>query len=89
MKRYIILVSSALCLQSCENTWDSETKEMFHQSCMEEATGWAGGEDKAKTYCDCVLEKTMKKYPDYKDALMHIDSVITDPNIQSCKTQVQ
>ena len=89
MKRYILIAGCALCLQSCENTWDSETKEMFHQSCMEEAISWAGSSDKAKTYCDCVLNKTMERYPDYKDALMHIDSVITDPSIQACKAELK
>jgi len=89
MKRYLFIICCALSLQACKNTWDSETKEMFQQSCIEEATVWAGSEAKAKTYCDCVLEKTMKRYPDYKDALTHIDSVITDPSIQACKAELK
>ncbi len=89
MKRYILFAVCILSLPACKNTWDSETKDMFQQSCMEEATRWAGSETKAKTYCDCVLEKTMKKYPDYKDALEHIDSVIIDPDIQGCKSIIQ
>lgn len=89
MKFHFSLLLLVVCLiTSCENTWDSESKEMFHQSCMEDALTWAPSQDKAKTYCDCVLERTMKKYPKMGDALEHIDSVITDPQIRGCKDEI-
>lgn len=89
MKRCIVLISILFVFNSCKNTWDGETKEMFHQSCMEDAVTWAPSKDKAKVYCDCVLEKIMAKYPDMNDALEHMDSVITDPNIRSCRANIQ
>lgn len=83
-----IVAIPLIALASCENTWDSESKEMFHQSCMEDALTWAPTQDKAKTYCDCVLERTMAKYPKMSDALNKIDSVISDPQIRSCKQEI-
>lgn len=74
-------------LASCK-TWSSEDKDVFHESCMDEARKWTGNEASAKTYCDCVLEHIMKKYPDENDALEHLDSIINDPAINVCKTQV-
>lgn len=58
---------------------------MFHQSCMEDAMDKAKSEKHAKVYCDCVLQKVMKKYPRYEDALSNIDSISSDENIQKCK----
>lgn len=90
MKRFplafatLILISTA----SCDNTWDSESKDMFHQSCMEDALTWAPNQDKARQYCDCVLERTMIKYPKMADALQNIDSVISDPKIKGCKEEI-
>ena len=61
---------------------------MFYQSCMEDAKGWAGSEGNATIYCDCVIDKIMKKFPNESDALEHIDSVINDPDIRSCRNNV-
>lgn len=72
-------------MSSCVNTWDSEVKDMFHQSCMEDAADKAISEKHAKVYCDCVLEKIMEKYPKYEDALARIDSISVDPKVQQCK----
>ncbi|MDR3681341.1 MAG: hypothetical protein P4L41_15350 [Flavipsychrobacter sp.] len=82
-----ILLISLLCIASCK-TWDGDDKEMFYQSCMDDAKGWAGSEANAKTYCDCVMEKVMKKFPNESDALEHIDSVINDPEIRNCKKTI-
>jgi hypothetical protein len=89
MKPCIFLIIILFIFSSCKNTWDSEAKDMFHQSCMEDAVTWAPSKDKAKVYCDCVLEKVMAKYPEMNDALEHMDSVIADPNIRSCKASIQ
>jgi hypothetical protein len=89
MKRANVLLLAALMFAaSCENTWDGETKDMFHQSCMEDALTWAPNQDKAREYCDCVLQRTMEKYPKMSDALQNIDSVITDTRIKSCKQDI-
>lgn len=86
MKRVIFLFAIILCATSCKNTWSQEDKDTFYKSCMDEANTWAG--DKAKPYCDCMLEKMMKKYPNENDALENIDSVIKDPDLQACKTEI-
>jgi len=86
MKKIAALFILILSMASCKNTWDEDDKNMFYQSCMDEANNWAG--DKAKPYCDCVTEKMMKKYPNESDALEHIDSVMNDPDLKSCKTEM-
>ena len=71
-------------LSSCANTWDSETKDMFYQSCVEEAH-WASSTEVKEAYCSCVLDRTMEKYPSMSDALMNIDQVIEDEYIRGCR----
>ncbi len=85
MKR--VLLFGLLLFASCKQ-WDSDDKQVFYQSCMDDAKGWAGSEADAKTYCDCVLEKVVKKYPSESDALEHVDSIIKDPGIQGCKVAI-
>ena len=76
MKR-LALVCCSLLLFSCENTWDSEARDLFHQGCMEEAA--------AKSMCDCRLEKAMKKYPSFSDAMANVDKLMEDEEIKACK----
>lgn len=85
MARIIIFVFIAFSFAACKGSWDNEDKEAFYGDCLEQANTWAGSDAKAKAYCDCVMEKTMKKFPSETDALEHIDSVINDPDIYSCK----
>jgi hypothetical protein len=86
MKKILAFIILTLAISSCRNTWDSDDKKLFYQACMEDANSWAG--DKAKPYCDCMTEKMMKKYPNENDALEHIDSVINDPDLKSCKAEI-
>ncbi len=79
----LIIVSA-----SCRETWTQSTKNKFNEGCMDEATKWAGSPELAKTYCDCVLAKIMAKYPHEDDALEHIDSLATDPNLINCKDEI-
>lgn len=88
MKRVILLAVPALFLASCENTWDEDSRGMYHQSCMEEAR-WILDEGKKKAYCDCVLEETMKKYPKVEDVLIHATELAGDPDIQKCKSKAE
>lgn len=69
---------------SCK-TWDDEGKSTFHKACEEEFKEWAGSDAKAKTYCDCLLEKVMVKYPDENDALEHINDLAKDSTLLSCR----
>ena len=88
MKKTLLFALVLFSFTACKNTWDGDDKKMFYQSCMDEANSWAGSQEKAKTYCDCVMEKVMVKFPNETDALEHIDSVINDPDIHTCKTEV-
>lgn len=90
MKHLFIVVLAALLLAqtACKNTWSGEDKDLFRQACMEDAEKWAGSVDKAKTYCDCVMDKVMLKFPHESDALEHMDSVINDPDVRGCKSAV-
>ncbi len=85
MKNYFLL-SLLFLLGACSNTWDSETKDMFYQSCLEEAR-WAPSQADREAYCSCVLERTIEKYPSMSEALKNIDKVIEDEYIRACRTE--
>lgn len=65
MKTYLIICSFlflGLSQFSCENDpWTRKQKSAFLESCEEEG-GTPG-------YCDCFLDQTMDRYPEYEDAL--------------------
>ena len=82
----IILVG--ITLGSCKDYWDSGDKELLRTACMGEAHKWAGTDQKAKDYCDCVVEKIVAKYPHENDALDHLDSLIKDTSVQACKVGI-
>ena len=82
---FILLV---IISASCKNTWSEEDKDSFYQACTDEANKWAGSPEKAKTYCDCVLQKMMTKYPHEDDALEHIDILAKDTALMHCKDEV-
>lgn len=88
MKRYLSAFAAIVLLSSCEmGGWESEYKEMYHKTCMDEAT-WVLNDADKKTYCDCVLEKTMAKYPTVADALENMDKIAGDSSIQGCKAGI-
>ena len=39
----------------------------------------------AKSMCDCRLEKAMKKYPSFSDAMANVDKLMEDEEIKACK----
>lgn len=84
MKRCFLCLFLIISCTSCKNTWDSETRNMFKQSCVEEAT-WAASPQQANKYCDCVLERMMDKYPQFSDAMDHIQEISADSSIQACR----
>lgn len=88
MKKYILFVLlSCICL-SC-NTWPQEDKDAYTQTCLQDANNWAGSPDKAKVYCDCMLQKLMKKYTNVNDLMEHIDSVANDTSLMACKDRIR
>jgi hypothetical protein len=86
MKRYALLVTAVFLFSSC-GTWPAEEKEMFHQSCLEDAKERGMTEAQAKKMCDCRLEKMMTKYPKVEDALENIQEIMNDPAIQACEQE--
>lgn len=75
----------AIFSTSCKNTWPQEDKDSLRNACLEDANTWASGPDEAKTYCDCVLEKVMKKYPHVTDAMENMDKIALDPEVRACR----
>jgi len=84
MVRYIVLCVFALSLFSCRGGWSNEDKDSFHKDCMESMTSKLGSADKAKTVCDCRLEKIMQKYPAFNDMMEHLDKVANDTDLAKC-----
>ncbi len=83
--RIITFLAAIILLSSCKSSWDSESKDLFVQGCLEDAKEQGMPDDKAKSMCDCRLEKVMNKYPKMAEALEHINEIATDPEIQACK----
>jgi hypothetical protein len=80
-----LILALSLCISSCKDTWDEDDKKALKTSCLDDARTWAGTEEKADSYCNCVLEKILKKYPHENDALEHMDSIIKDSTVLSCR----
>ena len=86
MKRIFPLLL-LLCLCGCKNTWNEDDEDTWRTACHENAMKWAGSDDKAKTYCECVLSKMKQKYPNENDALEHISELATDTALMNCREQ--
>lgn len=89
MKKYLLLVILLPFLTSCENTWDSDARDMFVQACMKTARENGTPEDKAQKMCDCRLEKIMEKHPNFAEAMENITDVIDDPEVKKCDELAQ
>jgi hypothetical protein len=86
MKKIMLFCLLVSAFASC--TWPQEDKDSLYQACSEDAKTWATPEQ-TKTYCTCVLEKTMKKYPHAADAIEHIDKIALDPEVRACRDLVK
>lgn len=49
-------------------TWGTEEREAFISSCIESAIKGGISEEKSKNYCECMIFKIEKKYPNSADA---------------------
>lgn len=85
MKKIITLSFVAVLLSSCSDSWDQENQDLFIQGCMESAKESGMKDDAAKSMCDCRLEKAMKKYPSFSDAMDHTNDLMNDPDMKACK----
>jgi hypothetical protein len=69
--RIAIIVISTLVFFSCKNAaskkWSEADRTQFMNSCVTNATT-ALGDGAAREYCNCMLEKIEKKYPNSVDS---------------------
>ncbi|HTN46879.1 MAG TPA: hypothetical protein VL098_11075 [Flavipsychrobacter sp.] len=88
MKKSLCFLSCSILmvlLSSCSSGWDSESKDMFYQSCMADAKERGVADAKAKSVCDCRLETVQKKYPTLSDAMANIDKMMADEDLRKCE----
>jgi len=85
MRKLVFPALMLFAFSSCENTWDTEARDLFHQGCMESARESNMDENAAKSMCDCRLEKAMKKYPNFANAMEHAGDMMNDPELKACK----
>ena len=62
-----ITIFIILFLLSCKRKWTTEDKTDFLGGCLKVAIKDMG-EEKAKPYCSCLLEKVVARYPNANDA---------------------
>ena len=64
----IFVVLFFVFLFSCKGNWTEKDKSEFTSGCMHGGAVSDMGEERAKAYCQCMLEKIIVKYPNSKDA---------------------
>lgn len=68
--------------------WAREEREIFLANCLESAQKGGVAEDKSKTYCECMLYKIEKKFPNPLDAAQLTAEKLATPEwkkiIQGC-----
>jgi hypothetical protein len=84
----VILLSALLGASSCKNTWSQEDKDNYTTTCMEGLNGQVNP-DKAKGYCNCMLDKLVERYPNVNDMMEHMQDVVNDPELQKCKENLK
>ena len=78
-------------IQDClSGQWSTDDRSEFITSCVNAAKAGIG-EQKAKTYCDCMLYKVERKYPNSADAAKLTAQELEKPewkkNLQECLQQ--
>jgi len=66
MKKMALFLLAA-ALVSCSRPWTEKDKSEFVSGCLSAAVRGMG-EDSAKRYCRCLVEKVVAKYPNANDA---------------------
>ncbi len=64
---YTIVTFATISLVSCNTGWNDEHKKTYMDACTPKLVE-SFGEEKAKEYCACTMEKMMEKYPNPADA---------------------
>ncbi len=88
-----ILMPLAICClmftASCKEGWTSENKRQYKEGCMESAMSSFQDSAKAKSFCDCTMEKIEAKYPTISEYMEHATETVNDPEFIKCKTEAQ
>jgi hypothetical protein len=66
MRKYALLLF-ALSLFSCKRKWTDKDKSDFYSGCLSSAQKNSDITN-PKTYCNCLLQKVVEKYPNANDA---------------------
>jgi ABC-type Zn uptake system ZnuABC Zn-binding protein ZnuA len=64
---FLIIFSCAQKQKLSPNEWYEEDKKEFMKDCTEPSNHPGITKDQVKIYCECMMEKIMKKYPKYSD----------------------
>ena len=73
MKQLLIILFAASLLAGCKGKnaskgWSAKDRDEYTKACVPGATTNLGSEEKAKTYCSCMLTKLEAKYSSADDA---------------------
>lgn len=85
--KFVVFICLILALSSCKNTWDEESKDAWRSACLENAHNMFATPKQASTYCDCVLDKIIERYPNLNDALENTATLAADTAFHACKVQ--
>lgn len=67
MRNFVVILSCALLLFACKRKWTDNDKSDFYSGCLNSATRNHDIKD-PKSYCSCLLEKIVAKYPNANEA---------------------
>jgi len=65
--KFLVLVLLLISAFSCKRKWNEKDKSEFYSGCLNSATTNKDIKD-PKTYCSCLLQKVVARYPDANDA---------------------
>lgn len=80
-----LFIISTFAFSSCSSGWDSESKDMFYQTCMDDAKERGLDDAKSKSVCDCRLEAVQKNYPTLSEFMANLEKVNADEELKRCE----
>ncbi|HEX6334666.1 MAG TPA: hypothetical protein VFZ78_10600 [Flavisolibacter sp.] len=86
MKKLILILPVIVLCWSCGRTWTQQDRDEFLQSCITNAIKDTGPE-KAKAYCQCMLAKIEKRYPNVKDVAYLRSDTTVNAMVRACRGQ--
>jgi hypothetical protein len=85
MRKLLFASLLLFSFSSCAPGWEEESQQLFKQGCLESAKESNMETASAESMCNCRLEKAMKKYPDFSDAMNNLEKIMNDPEVKACK----